>query len=253
MSSSTPWWTDFFHGVIADAQRRMFSAEQTQSDVRLAVELIGRAPPARLLDVPCGTGRVAVELAALGYDVTGVDLTAEYLADAQAAADSRGLTLALRQSDMRDLPWRDEFDAAICVGNSFGYFDRRGNADFVAAVRQVLRPGGVFVLQTHLAAESILPHLRGRNWLTFDDITFLHDPVYHPRRSVIETEYTFLRGGNADRRTAVYQIYMVRELVAMFEDAGFVEIQTLGAKINEPFALGCDVLHLRAVKRPAAM
>jgi SAM-dependent methyltransferase len=230
----------------------MYSPEQTAAEARLVVELLGIGAPAKVLDVPCGTGRIAVELAAMGYDVTGVDLTAEYLADARQAAESSGVALSLRESDMRDLPWRDEFDAAICVGNSFGYFDKHGNAEFVAAVRQALRPGGVFVLQTYLAAESILPNLRGRSWAVFDDITFLHDPVYDPRRGVIETEYTFLRGGQADRRKAVYQIYMLRELIALLETAGFVDVQAFGDKAGEPFAARSDALHLRAVKPQAA-
>lgn len=251
-SLSQGWWSDFFHGPVADAQRRMYSPQQSVAEAQLAADLLGLALPAKLLDVPCGTGRIAVELAAKGYDVTGVDLTAEYLDDARAAAASRHVSLALHESDMRDLPWRDEFDAAICFGNSFGYFDRAGNAEFVAAVRRTLRPGGVFVLQTYLAAESILPSLRGRSWYEFDDVTLLHDPVYDPRRGVIETAYTFLRGGQADRRQAVYQVYMLRELVALVEEAGFTEVEPLGNQRDEPFAAGSPVLHLRAVKPSAA-
>lgn len=251
MSFSNGWWSDFFNGWVVDVQRRMYTAEQSAAEARLAADLIGAKPPANVLDVPCGTGRIAVELAALGYRVTGVDLTAEYLEDARTAAKSRGVELALRQSDMRDLPWRNEFDAAICFGNSFGYFERSGNAEFVAAVYETLRPGGTFVLQTHFAAECVLPNLRGRSWWKFDDVTFLHDPVYDPRRGVIETGYTFLKGGESECRKAVYQVYMLRELVAMLEEAGFVQVEAQGGKADEPFALGSDVLHLRAVKPQA--
>jgi len=248
MSFSTGWWSDFFSGFIADAQRRMFPAAVTAADVKLAAALVGCEPPAKLLDVPCGTGRIAVELAALGYDVTGVDLTAEYLADARAAAEARGVKLALRESDMRDLPWRDTFDAAICMGNSFSYFDPAGNAEFVAAAFRVLRPGGVLVLQTNFAAESILPSLRGRSFFEMGEMTFLHDPVYCPRRGVIETEYTILAEGRKERRKAVYHVYLVRELVALLEAAGFVDVQTIGATADEPFRMGCPTLHLRAKK-----
>lgn len=249
MSFSQGWWSDFFRGFIAEAQRKMFPAAVTAADVRLVDALLGGKPPAKVLDVPCGTGRVAVELAALGYDVTGVDLTAEYLADARAAAVARNVELALRESDMRDLPWRDEFDAAVCIGNSFAYFDRAGNAEFVAAVHRALRPGGAFVLQTNLAAESILANLRGRSWFELGDITFLHDPVYDPRRGVIETEYTLLRDGRRESRKAIYQIYMVWELVELLEAAGFGDVQTIGAKADEPFRAGCQTLHLRGVKK----
>lgn len=249
MSFSKGWWSDFFHGFIADAQRKMFAAEVTAADVRLVDALVGCRPPAKLLDVPCGTGRIAVELAALGYDVTGVDLTGEYLEDARAAAAVRNVRLALRESDMRDLPWRDAFDAAFCIGNSFAYLDRGGNADFVAAVHRALRPGGVFVLQTNFAAETILPHLRGRSWFEIGDMTFLHDPVYFPRRGVIETEYTLLRDGGRESRKAIYQIYMVWELVELLEAAGFDDVQTIGAAADEPFRMGCQTLHLRGVKK----
>jgi SAM-dependent methyltransferase len=248
MSFSNGWWSDFFRGFIVDAQRQMFPPEVTAADVRMATALCGCRSPGKLLDVPCGTGRIAVELAALGYDVTGVDFTAEYLADARMAAAGRELKLALRESDMRDLPWRDEFDAAICLGNSFAYFDRAGNAEFVAAVHRALKPGGAFVLQTNFAAESILPHLRGRSWWDLGEMTFLHDPVYYPRRGVIETEYSLISNGRRESRKAIYQVYMVWELIALLESAGFTDVQTIGATPEEPFRHGCQTLHLRATK-----
>ena len=55
---------------------------------------------------------------------------------------------------MRDLPWRSTFDGAFCVGNSFGYLDDPGNAAFLRAVRETLRPGARLVLETPMVLEK---------------------------------------------------------------------------------------------------
>ena len=61
---------------------------------------------------------------------------------------------------MRDVP-ADGFDAAVCMGNSFGYLDLAGTRAFVAALAAAVRPGGGLVIDYNAAAESILPGYTG--------------------------------------------------------------------------------------------
>jgi SAM-dependent methyltransferase len=104
VSRQPAWWEAFFSGLWLDVQRRANSAEQTQRDTARILELLAVDPGAHLLDVPCGDGRVALELAARGYQLTGVDLAAPLLADARRHARERGLAVAWEQRDMRALP-----------------------------------------------------------------------------------------------------------------------------------------------------
>ena len=61
-------------------------------------------PPARILDVGCGTGSLAVLLAQAGHEVTGIDTSAEMLALARAKAATAGVRVDLARADAADPP-----------------------------------------------------------------------------------------------------------------------------------------------------
>jgi cyclopropane fatty-acyl-phospholipid synthase-like methyltransferase len=92
--------------------------EQTRTEVEFLERVLRIAPGAQLLDVPCGNGRHAIEVAKRGYRLTGVDQSEEFIAEVRSA-DS--VTARRVLGDMCDLPWPSEFDGAYCFGNSFGY------------------------------------------------------------------------------------------------------------------------------------
>ncbi|CAJ1227470.1 class I SAM-dependent methyltransferase [Lactiplantibacillus xiangfangensis] len=75
----------------------------------------------QLLELACGTGRLGVLLAQDGYHVTGLDLSDNMLALAQAHADEAQVTLPLLQGDMLDLSEIGTFDAVTCFADSFCY------------------------------------------------------------------------------------------------------------------------------------
>ena len=153
------WWRDFFGGLVVDFWKAAMPPEVTRAEAEFLVRTLRLAPGSRVLDVPCGAGRLAIELAARGCRMTGVDISPEFLETARSTARERGLEIEWRQSDMRDLPWESAFDAAFCGGSSFGFFDDEGNAAFLAAASRTLRPGGRFFADFK-AAESILPNFR---------------------------------------------------------------------------------------------
>lgn len=71
------------------------------------------APPARVLDAGCGTGRIAIRLAEVGYRVVGVDVDAAMLAQARAQASQ----LDWRESDVAAMDLSQEFDLVLLAGN----------------------------------------------------------------------------------------------------------------------------------------
>ncbi len=100
-----------------------------------------QAPIQRVLDLGCGTGGHAVLLARRGFEVVGVDLSAEMLEHAR----SLGSSARFERGDIGKLDLGETFDAVLMMFAVLGY--QVGNADLQAALataRRHLRPGGLF-------------------------------------------------------------------------------------------------------------
>ena len=219
MAIQSNWYEHFFHGVAVDLWLHALPPEYTRNEADQIQRLLGVAPGAEVLDVPCGPGRLSLELAARGYRVTGVDLSPECLGYARSADVDR--RVAWEQRDMRDLPWPARFDAAFCFGNSFGYLDDEGDEAFLRSVAAALTPGGKFVLDTPMVIESLLPQLKERPWYKAGEIHLLVRNDYDASRGRLDTEYTFVSNGKTEVRHGTHRAYTYRQLHELLEAAGF--------------------------------
>jgi len=242
------WYRDFFRGVALEFWRDAIPADQTQREAEFLERTLRLVPGARVLDVPCGAGRLALPLAARGARVTGVDLSAEALDDARRHAAAAGLDLEWRHADMRAIDAEAAFDAAFCFGNSFGYLDREGTQAFLQAVARALRPGARFALDTAMSAESLLPDLQERQEARIADFQLVEENRYHVAESCLETTYTFTRRGERHARTALHWIYTVGEIGAFAAAAGLRVDGLYRSLGEEPFALGAPLLLLVATR-----
>ena len=112
--------------------------------------------PFKILDVPCGHGRIANALAERGYVVTGLDATPLFLNVAESDALSRGIQIRYVQGDMRKLPSADaEYDVLINWFTSFGYFDDDENRQVLREFHRVLKPGRKLLID-HQNRERII-------------------------------------------------------------------------------------------------
>ena len=242
VNAPADWWKDFFNGLIVDFWRAAIPPEATRAEADFFEKFLEVRPGARLLDVPCGDGRLALELAGRGYRVAGVDISEDFLAAAREGAASRRLEPQWRWSDMRDLPWREEFDGAFCGGSSFGFLGDEGDRDFLEAVRRALKPGARFVIDAVKAAEVVLPQFRERHEMELGDIRFTAQNRYDHETGWMENQYTVARGDRSETRLARQRIYTYREVASMLERADFCRIESLGSLSGDPFRLGSSRL-----------
>lgn len=109
---------------------------------------LGR-PPASVLDAGCGYGRVAVPLAAAGFEVIGIDLNPGLLRAAQTWADEAGVRACWVAASMTEIPLDDDVaDVAVCLWSTFNELLDR--SEQIAAVREmcrVVRPGGRLLIE----------------------------------------------------------------------------------------------------------
>lgn len=103
------------------------------------------APGARILDAGCGTGRVAIRLAELGYDVVGVDVDDSMLAVAQRQAPE----LTWVKGDLADLPAQvadlAPYDLVVMAGNVVPLLAEGTLDDAVRALADLVEPDGLLV------------------------------------------------------------------------------------------------------------
>lgn len=229
--------------------QQAMTEDRTRAEADFIQAVCGVPPAARLLDVPSGNGRPSLELALRGYEMTAVDISQEFVDEALAKAAQRGLNIACERRDMWDLPWQEEFDGAFCFGNSFGFFEDTGNADLLVAVARTLTPNGRFILDLFDIAEIALPKIQERVWWPVGDTLFLVESRYDHPEGRIHREFTFVREGKAEKRSASFRVYTYREVCRLLEEAGFARTEAFSSLSKEPFALGASRLLLLATKR----
>jgi SAM-dependent methyltransferase len=248
MNAPTDWWKTFFGGLAVDFWTAVIPPEATAEDAAFLWKHLRLSPGARVLDVPCGDGRLSRPLAARGADVTAVDISERALATARERA-AAGETIRYQHGEMRDLPWSSEFGAAYCFGNSFGYLDDAGNEEFLLAVARALEPGARFALDYGQTAESVLPRIAPKQEADVAGFHFAEETRYDPATARIENVFTFSRDGRSETKLASQRVYTLRQVLDMFAGAGFDVESYFGSPTEEPFALASQRLLLVARKR----
>ncbi len=203
----------FFETLLTD--------EVSDEEAALAAVLLGVDRGTEVLDLGCGYGRIAIRLARLGAAVTGLDRSRGFLERAARDAVAAGVDVEWVESDMRMLPWAEEFDRVLMWGSTFGIGDDAGNAAVLDAAFRVLRPGGrilVDVVNRDRALRRPLPATvnieRDTDWLS-DRWDF------DPETGRSETDRTIVRGTATRTMHFSMRLFTPPDLGRHLEAAGF--------------------------------
>ena len=226
---SRDWTKSFFRGeIFSPGSPEAVSA--ASDEVKFLWKVLGLKKGSRVLDIPCGTGRHAIRLARRGASVLGVDITEEYLREARRAAGNRPNVRFVR-GDMRRMPLENEFDAAINIWTSFGYFaDPSDDLKMLLAVARALKPGGLFLIDM-AEITTIRRRLQSRSWSRRADGAYvLEEALYvggfDPK---VVNEWTVLKNGRPPKRSRfVVRAYDKARLFAALRKAGLKPVKTWG-------------------------
>src|SRR5437016_12854634 len=119
---NSDWWRTWFGPRYLELYDETLT-ERTPAEIDRLEALLQLHPPRRILDLPCGQGRHAIELARRGYEVTGVDLSPYMLAVAKERAEANGVGVRWLAGDMREPLPGEVFDLVLNLFTSLGYFD----------------------------------------------------------------------------------------------------------------------------------
>ncbi|HYG14883.1 MAG TPA: methyltransferase domain-containing protein [Bacteroidia bacterium] len=181
------WFKDWFNSPYYHILYKHRDDVEASAFINRLLEFLQPAPDVRFLDVACGKGRHSIYLNSKGYDVTGIDISPNSIKVASEYINTR---LRFQVADMRK-PFADtEYDYAVNLFTSFGYFDdRNDNLLSLQNIYSALKPGGIFVLD-FFNAEKVVKMLPLKETKIIDDIEFRISKYLDDNRIVKTIEFT---------------------------------------------------------------
>jgi SAM-dependent methyltransferase len=118
--------------------------EDTENQVNFIIKTLELQGNERILDLACGYGRHSLSLARRGFSVIGIDITKEYIDDANMNAEKENLNAKFFNSDIRDVSYVNEFDVVLNLADgAIGYLENDAeNLKIFDVAARALKPGG---------------------------------------------------------------------------------------------------------------
>lgn len=227
------WWRSWF-GPGYLALYDQFLAERTPVEIDQLEALLALRPPMRILDLPCGQGRHAIELARRGYDVTGVDLTPFMLKVAEDRAGAAGVRARWLAGDMREPVGSEKFDVVLNLFTSLGYFaDATDDRRVIAAAAAMLVPGGRFVLEM-INGERVMAGFQEREWFTVGQAAVVERRSLDRSGRRMVVERTVTTPSETEVNLHAIRLYSGRDVTAILKEAGFGRVDLYGDWSGEP-------------------
>lgn len=222
------------HEALGDY--KSYSLAGTDQEVRFITQVLNLSPSQSILDLYCGYGRHAIELAKLGFKVTGVDGTQDFLDIAAQKASEANVDIAFTKKDMRDLDYHGQFAAVINMFAAFGYFSDEENANIIKLVAKALKPQGLFLID-----------LLNRDWMVRNN---LNRYWRHPSGEYVLSYKVELENGIATmKRQLINQVtgaktqydfvlraYSLPEMSNIFTNSGLSILETYGGFDGRPYS-----------------
>jgi SAM-dependent methyltransferase len=250
MPSSSPNINNtFFGGSYKYAWKEIIPPALTEAEVDFIQEMIAIKNGAKVLDIMCGYGRHALELGKRGVQVTAIDNLQEYIDEIKIKASEQNLPVNAIVSDVLHVKLNNIYDAAICMGNSFAFFNR---ADATAILKNIaghLKPNGILIINSWMIAEIAIKHFKEKEWHFAGEYKCMLDYKYCFNPSRIESEQTIISpDGTIETVKGIDYIFTLDELGAMFNEAGLNTKNVYGTPRKKKFALGDGRAYIVAMK-----
>ena len=238
-------------------------ADREAMNIKRLLESLNVHEGSLLLDLGCGNGRIAVNLAKLGYRIIGVDISPLFVRDAEEKAKINGVDgkALFRVGDARRIDEElDEihFDAVLMYWTTIlGYYDKATDADILKRVRRVTKNGGyLLILNTASLDLTILrAGISGSDTSYLEevdeDLVIVEKPSFDPLKAALSMRWTFYRRKGRDLEyideiMLKLRIYGLHELIELAEDNGwqfvnaYKDLETLSS--YKPLLSGLNVV-----------
>ncbi|MES2883812.1 MAG: class I SAM-dependent methyltransferase [Pseudomonadota bacterium] len=189
---------------IADFYDLVYAGKDTEAEASYVAALLTRhgvAPPSRILEWGSGTGRHARALARLGYQMTGLERSAEMLHQAQAAVTDDCDVRFLHGDLLEPSPGAD-YDGLIACFHVISYLtDEPALARAFANARQALRPRGVFLFDVWHGPAVVAQGPQTRSVRFADaqrELVRIAEPRHDPEKQLVDVQYRYFHRRHDD-------------------------------------------------------
>ena len=209
--------TPYYHILYKDRNYR-----EAQIFMDTLTHYLNLPEKAKVLDLACGKGRHSIYLNQLGYDVLGVDLSENSIAEAKKNNNPH---LHFRVHDMR-IPFDEKFDAIFNLFTSFGYFENDDdNLTALSAIKESLSEYGFGVID-FMNATQVIATLVPEETKTVDGINFNIKRSYTD--GYIYKQIDFEDNGEKFHFTEKVKALTLPDFQSMMEEAGIYLLDTFG-------------------------
>ncbi len=195
-----------------------------------------------VLDAGCGVGRISVELAALGLDVTGVDIIQSELDTAKESAKDEGVELKLIKADLRTFKTEEhgiskKFDCAVDLYTSFGYCDtEEEDTEILKSIFDSLKDGGIFILENLSREVEIRYFTKGEEFVRAGKKVTTEFSVVGAWEG-LRSHWTLtdIETGEVIDHEFVQRLYSAAELRKTLLKIGFKSVEIYGDFMQNPY------------------
>lgn len=238
MRKERDWFHELYEGreLFSDPEEeRAYREKQrdlTRAEAHALCCLLGLTPGSKILDLYCGNGRHAVEMAQQGFSVVGIDTSFSRIAFARNWARDEGVRAVFAIGDARTIPLGRIFDAVLILGGSFTHCQEEGrNISLLQGLRKALLPKGVLLIDNPNPL---------RFWR-----------IQHPEGTLAEQRkvhhFDLPLGGGKSRGYVRY--YGIEAMKGLFQKAGLEMKEIFGDRGGRPYAL--ESPRMIVIGRPA--
>jgi len=233
MNAKNKWHLQMYNAAYAN--NTIGSLHQkilAEMQVKFLNSILDLKSGAKILDVPCGTGRHSRVFAQLGYQVTGVDISRDCIFISKRNSKHKNATYI--HGDMADLKkFRESFDLVVNLFTSFGYFHTdKENEAVLKEMVSCLKPGGKLVINT-ISRDWILKIYQPARWVEANGKLIIEASKYDPKTKYNESQMVMIDMKSRSSKLEHHHYHRVRlyskdELISMMKHVGLKEIKTYG-------------------------
>lgn len=237
------WWQTFFDADYIKVWSGMVPPENTAQSVDGLWQLLELKPGNRVLDAPCGYGRLSQPLAVRGVNVVGVDQSAELLAHAERTrGDLPAARLRYVRHDLREPLAEQGFDAAFNVFSSIGYGTEDDDLAVLRTLTAAVRTGGRVLVDTMHRDAVVAMLARGNKPAGRhpDGTLVVEEPLFDAVSGRVNTRWYWSGPGGSGEKAASMRLYCATELVRLVEEAGLRVLSLHKGCATEPFQVGLN-------------